>query len=301
VSIAWPVSVGAILYRGYDIPTLCQSLAKLGVKYVDLDFIEPPPAFRGRGYGAHVTESDLTRPQWFRKVLADYGLEAVTFSGHMFLISTSEVELFMRKMEFAKAIGARYIATNHGPKGEETRLLRNLETILERAKDLDIVVCLENSAPGTIIQSGQDARSIFERVPSPYLGFTYDFGNAYHSHRGQIDFIEDLQNVLPFLQVLHFKDVQLEEGVLQYCAIGQGIVDFRGIVSFLKSCGRTFPVTLEIPYFFRSTNWGPFETLEDTKPLPEIEGIVQVSLSFVETLWEGSSGEGSKGCGSSGG
>jgi len=279
---SWPISVGANLYRGYDLKTVCQSLSKLGVRYIDLDFIKPPSAFRGRGYGAHVTEEDLGKANQFRKVIEDYGLDIITFSGHMFLITREEVELFQKKMEFAKAIGAHYISTNEGPKSEEDRFYRNLEIIKNKAEELDIEVCLETEMPGDIIQNGEDAQVVFSRINSPYLGLTYDFGNVYYGHRGKIDLIEDFQKTLDFLKALHFKDVKVEEGILENCVIGQGVIDFKMICQILRETGKVLPITIEIPYFFQSKNWAPFDTLEKIKPLEEIEEMVRKSMIFIQ-------------------
>ncbi|MGB4412990.1 MAG: sugar phosphate isomerase/epimerase family protein [Atribacterales bacterium] len=289
---SWPISVGANLYRGYDLKTVCQSLSKLGARYVDLDFIKPPSAFRGSGYGAHVTEEDLGKANQFRKVIEDYGLDTITFSGHMFLITREEVELFQRKMEFAKDIGAQYISTNEGPKSEEDRFYQNLEIIEKKAEELDIVVCLETEMPGDIIQNGEDARVVFSRINSPYLGLTYDFGNVYYGHRGQIDLIGDFQKTLDFLKTLHFKDVKVEEGILKNCTIGQGVINFKRVCQILKETEKVLPITIEIPYFFQSKNWAPFDTLEEIKPLEEIEEMVKESIAFIQSaLEEGSRDE----------
>jgi len=282
----WPVSVGANLYRGYDLQTICQSLSKLGVRYIDLDFIKPPSAFRGKGYGAHVTEKDLGKANQFRKVIEDYGLDTITFSGHMSLITQEEVELFQRKMEFAKAIGAQYISTNEGPKREEEHFYRNLEVIEKKAEELNIIVCLETEMPGDIIQNGEDAQTVFSRVKSPYLGLTYDFGNVYYGHRGQIDLVEDFKKTLGFLKTLHFKDVKVRGGILGNCAIGQGVIDFKRVCQVLKKTDKILPITIEIPYFFQSKNWAPFDTLEEIMPLEEIEEIARESMAFVKECLE---------------
>ncbi len=57
----------------------------------------------------YVTEEDLGKANQFRKVIEDYGLDTITFSGHMFLITRGGA--LSEKMEFAKDIGAQYIST----------------------------------------------------------------------------------------------------------------------------------------------------------------------------------------------
>ena len=100
---AWPISIGAVLYRGYDLKTTFESLSKLGIRYIDLDWIKPPSTgFRGEGYGVHINERNFGEVSEIYKMMKDYGLESISFSGHMFLVTKEDIELFLRKMEFAK-------------------------------------------------------------------------------------------------------------------------------------------------------------------------------------------------------
>lgn len=288
----WIISAGANLYRGYNLETVFKSVSNLGFQYVDLDWIKPPPSsFKGKGYGAHITEEDFKRVKEIRNLMEDYGLETVTFSGHMFLITKEDVELFQKKMEFAKELGASYIATNQGPKTEAESFYRNLEIIEKRARELNITVCLETEMPGDMICNANDAQEVFARFSSLYLGLTYDFGNVFYSHKGSIDLINDFQKALPFIKTLHFKDAKFENDALTLCPIGEGVINFKTICGILKNSDRKIPITIETPYFFRSKNWAPFETANEIKPIEEIEKNLKTSLSFIEKNLLGQSGE----------
>jgi sugar phosphate isomerase/epimerase len=189
-------------------------------------------------------------------------------------------------MEFARNIGAQYIATVEGPKSEEQRFLNNLERIEKRAEELDIVVCLETGMPGDIIQNANDAQRILKKVNSPYLGLSYDFGNAYYANRGKVNFLDELSKALPLTKLLHFKDVKVEKGngklIISNCAPGQGVIDFEAICQFLTQRNETLPITIEITYFCESKNWGPFEIKDYTKPLEEVEVMIKEAVGFLE-------------------
>jgi len=283
----WPVSIGTVIYRGYNLETTFQSLSKLGIKYVDLDWIRPPSTgFKGEGYGVHINEENYTKACEIRRMMEDHGLESISFSGHMFLITEKDLDLFYRKMEFARNIGAQYIATVEGPKSEEQRFLNNLERIEKRAEELDIVVCLETGMPGDIIQNANDAQRILKKVNSPHLGLSYDFGNAYYANRGKVNFLDELSKALPLTKLLHFKDVKVEKGngklIISNCAPGQGVIDFEAICQFLTQRNETLPITIEITYFCESKNWGPFEIKDYTKPLEEVEVMIKEAVGFLE-------------------
>ena len=275
------VSVGANLYRGYDVTTVFESLSRLGVKYVDLDFIKPPATFTGSGYLAHVSEEDLPRTGEFRRKLSDHGLKAVTFSGHMYLNTPQETELFLKKMRFASEIGASVISTNQGPRAKADDFYRQMESIVAEAEKLNITVGLETAMPRDVVEKGTDAKGVTERIGSPHVGITYDTGNIFYSQRGEIDYLEDFAACLPYLSNLHFKDACLEDGELRYCAVGTGKVDFAGICRLMREKDINLPVTIEIPYFFRSRNWSKIETLEEKLPVEGVEEIIRTSMSFI--------------------
>lgn len=275
------VSVGANLYRGYDVVTVCESLSRLGIFYVDLDCIKPPATFTGSGYLAHVNEEDLPRTAEFRRILSDHGLKAVTFSGHMYLTTPPETELFLKKMRFAAEIGASVISTNQGPREKADDFYRQMERIVAEAEKLNITVGLETAMPQDVVEKGTDGKEVMERIGSPRVAITYDTGNIFYSQRGEIDYLADFTACLPYLSNLHFKDACLENGELRYCAVGTGKVDFSGICRLLRDKGANLPITIEIPYFFRSRNWSRIETLEEKLPVEGVEEIVRTSLAFI--------------------
>ena len=148
------------------------------------------------------------------------------------------------------------------------------------------MVCLETGMPGDIIQNADDALRIFEKINSPYLGLSYDFGNAYYANKGNVDFVGELNRSLPLLKILHFKDVKLEEiedGLtITNCIPGQGVIDFEQICKFLKQKNIILPITIEVTYFCESRNWDPFEIKNSVKTLEEIEDMVIKAVTFVE-------------------
>ncbi|HSV31660.1 MAG TPA: sugar phosphate isomerase/epimerase [Atribacteraceae bacterium] len=277
----WPVSVGANLYKGYDLVTVFQSLSRLGIRYVDLDFIKPPATFKGNAYLAHISEEDLGRSAEIRTMMTDHGLEAVTFSGHMYLVRAEEVSLFKKKMRFAREIGAKIISTNQGPRERADDFYRYMEEVVREAEILDLIVGLETAMPGDILETGQDAGKLMERIGSPQVRLTYDTGNIFYSQRGNINLPEDFHVALPYCSNLHFKDACLQDDRLHYCAVGQGLVSFDPICQMLREDHRHLPVTVEVPYFFESRNWSRFDTLDEIKPLAAVEEIVQTSLDFI--------------------
>ena len=278
------VSVGANIYRGYDLETVFENLSKMGVRYVDIDFIKTVTGFGKKSELTHLTEEDLGRAEEIKVLMDKYNLESVTFSGHVDLSLKEDVDLFLKKMEFAKALGVKYISTNAGPLVREKEFLENIDVVERKARELDVIVCLETEMPGDIIQKGEDGVKILQRINSPYVKMTYDFGNTYYASRGEVNLVEDFESSLDFIGNLHFKDAILENGTYRYCTIGEGIIEYRKIADVLKKHGRTFPITIEIPYYFESVNWSPFKMTDEKRDLGEINEMVKKSMEFIESI-----------------
>ena len=56
-------SVGANIYRGYDLETVFENLSKIGARYVDIDFIKTVTGFGKKSELTHLTEEDLERAE----------------------------------------------------------------------------------------------------------------------------------------------------------------------------------------------------------------------------------------------
>nr|MDW8081805.1 sugar phosphate isomerase/epimerase family protein [Candidatus Calescibacterium sp.] len=279
--MAWEIAIALNLYRGYDLTTALNSVKRCGAEYVDLDFLGPLP-FREETLMSHLSLQDLDEPFKIQELLETNRLKTVTFSGHMDLSKPENISLFLRKMEFAKVLGIKYIAAFAGLKTRAHSFLNNMIHIVEKAEELELVVTLETETPGDLLPSGEEARMVLQHIGSDRIKFLYDFGNVYFANKGEIDLVEDFAKALDVIGVVHLKDPVVYSPFLMYTGIGQGTFNYATIFDQIRNSGKHFPIVLEIPYFLRSKNWEPFEVLNLRKSLHEIEDIAQQSLEFVK-------------------
>jgi len=280
----WPIAIGLNAYQGYALDEVFKSFEGIGFNYVDLDYIKTSLSVHD-DYGlTHLTEKDLQHPDDYRSLMDRFHLKIATFSGHVDLTIEEDVELFLKKMDFAQKIGARYISTNEGSLRRRKEFMNHLELVEKKARELGIIVCLETEMPGDMITKGEDGIPILTNMASPFLMMTYDTGNIYYSHQGNIDIVEDFDKSIDYVGTLHFKNPYFKNGVYQYGEIGLGEIDFPGLAKILKSSGRIIPITIEIPYFFESANWGPLSVKRDIIPLQEINELMMSSLDYIQGI-----------------
>ncbi len=135
------------------------------------------------------------------------------------------------------------------PKKVRNYGLSSLEKILERARDLNISVCLENMfTKGGSLTTPRDFKSIFEEFPNLLL--TLDIGHAFVAG--------GLNNVLEFITILgnrighvHANDNLGKED--NHLPIGTGLIDFPQVLEDLKSSGYKDSMTVEV--FSRDRNY----------------------------------------------
>ncbi|HAX99557.1 MAG TPA: hypothetical protein DCY12_11900 [Candidatus Atribacteria bacterium] len=278
------VSIGTILYKSYDLKTTLQSLKRCGVRYVDLDFLGHLSS-QGETHLVHISEKDLDRPQEIKKMLDDFGLQSVTFSGHEDLSEEDNLEIFFKKMEFAKILGAKFIGAFSGSEFKKAEFFRNTELVAKKAEEVGITVSIETETRGDLLPTGTKAGEIIRTIGSPFIKFCYDFGNIYFVNQGRVDLLTDFEQSVEYVNNIHFKDPLIDgEGALTYGAIGSGLFNFKEIITLLGRYNRYFPVTIEIPYFHKSKNWEPFQVSHQVKSLEEIEEMVIQSLNFISAL-----------------
>ncbi len=256
------VSVSTMAFDGYALETALDELAALGVRYVE-------PASVDKVF-QHLVEEDFcsARANRLRQELNDRGLSCLSLSAHMDLTGPDAIERFHRRLEFARNLGARCVNTIAGPadRGEEFR--RNIPAIAERARDLGVVMALENH--GDLLNGGQQALDFIREINHPAVRVNYDTGNAWYYSKGTIDPVEELALLAPVVAHVHVKSPKIVEGLLRWVALGDGALDLPALAHVLKGRMPGVPVSYELSPRQRSRD---FEPRWRTPEIPPLEGL----------------------------
>jgi len=213
------VSVSTMAFDGYPLEVALDELAALGVKYIE-------PASVDKIF-QHLIEEDFcdSRAVWLRSQLSARRLSCLSLSAHMDLTGPDAVERFHRRLAFARNIGARCVNSIAGPAGKLEEFRKNIPAIAERARDLGVMIALENH--GDLLDREQQVLDFIREIDHPAIRVNYDTGNAWYYSKGAINPVEELAQLAPVVAHVHVKTPKIVDGLLRWVALGEGVLDFR--------------------------------------------------------------------------
>jgi len=270
------VSVSSMAFDGYPLETALDELAGLGIKYVE-------PASVDKVF-QHLVEEDFceTRAAWLKDEMAARHLACISLSAHMDLSGPDSVGRCLRRLEFASAIGARIVNTIAGPITGLQGFRANIPIIGKRAADLGLTLALENH--GDLVDRGSQIVEFIEGIGIPAVRTNYDTGNAWYYSKGQINPVEELNEVASVVAHVHLKSPKIMDGLLRWVALGEGELDRARAGQILQDRLPGIPVSFELSPRQRSRDFEPRGRAPEVPPLPEIRGIINRSLNVLREV-----------------
>lgn len=271
------VLISTAAFDGYKVSTAIKEIAAVGADGVELAFIE--------GYTEPFTEEDFNQEHADKitSCLVTYNIPCRSFSAHMDLTKENAVEIFKRRMLFARMLGADTIITNAAPVDKKNEFAVNIIQLSQAAKDIGIKIGLENPGDGkaNVIDTAQQAGPFIDEMALDSVRLNYDFGNlishCFENVKPEVDFLYARKQTCHY----HLKDVDRRNGCWGFTAIGEGMIDYRQIISAIAHDPRPLPVSLEIPLRLqRAADASPIRA-DKRVDLDYIRTILKRSMSFV--------------------
>jgi len=229
--------------------------AKLGYKFVE------PMVHNGRellseaGYFHSFSLDD--DPGEMKDILDQQGVKASGLSAHCPLMRPEiSVPYLQKAIRFAAAIGAPVVNTDEGIRPpwvsmeEAFHVMRYaLSTVLRTAERYGVAIGIEPHQ--SISRTTEGLLKIVGLVDSPLLRVNYDTGNVYLAGG---DPYAGLAAIAHLLVHVHAKDITVEHsdaergkvtGTPVGCACGDGVIDWRRIVSILRSANFSGVMSVE--------------------------------------------------------
>jgi sugar phosphate isomerase/epimerase len=271
------IAINTLAFHGYPLDTALVEIARLGA-YVEPVYISKyDPALCEEYFTANNAEV-------LRKRLEALRLKVTSMASHMDLGQVDAVDIFRRRMDFAKAIGARMILTNATRKPQQETFYSNVEKLAAQAEKLDLVIALENPGDGQdqLLGTGTEGIAVLERLGSNRVRLNYDFCNVFTYSKGTRRPDEELESVLPYVSHLHLKNVKACEGTWAVCGIDEGVIDYRRLLRRFPALSG-IPMSIELPIRFGFDGQFNFMLRREftTPSLESIRGILKTSLDYL--------------------
>jgi sugar phosphate isomerase/epimerase len=222
------------------------------------------------------------RAAWLREQMRARGLTCISLSAHMDLTQPDSVDRFRRRLEFASGIGARIVNTIAGPTGGLEGFRANIPAMAARAADLGLTLALENH--GDLVDRGRQIVQVIQEIGNPAVRCNYDTGNAWYYAKGALDPASDLDETAPVVAHVHLKDPRMEDGLMRWVTLGDGILDLPRVGRILRDRLPHVPLSIELSLRQRSRNFEPRWRTPEIPSLPEIRGIIHRSIQVLHAV-----------------
>jgi len=262
------LAVSTNTYHPYTLEEALAGIAAAGATSVELTSVP--------GWSEQVTRdataADLTR---VRSLLDQYGLTAISLSGHSDLVSDAGVAEFQKALHIAQTLGIAYVTTSTGGhdassagdlEEQRDRFLERIRPLADDAAGMGITICLETH--GGLLATGAIAADLIRDIGKPNVGINYDPGNVifYGDTRPE----GDIALAVDHLVHMHVKDKIGGAGEWNFPAVGTGEIDFGVLFSVADAAAFTGPCSIEIEF-----QGDPWPSLDD------VNHAVAESIRFV--------------------
>ena len=248
------ICIDTMCYTAFPLERALAGIAQIGVSRVELC------ASLGEGSCEHAAPEKLGRggSNKLQRLLDNYGLTAVSFSAHADMTVESGLIDFTSRLQLAADLSIPIVNTplplppeRSGPEVAE-RFCSNLLKLAEVAAKLEVVICLDtglavllgNITPQTDIIEAHV--KLMKRLNHPNVRINYDAA-CLILFRDTKPGKNDITTLGPYLAHFHCSDKgSLEAGKWDFRTIGEGVIDWDGIIPELDNVGYTGPVSIEL-------------------------------------------------------
>lgn len=264
--------VNSNCYHGYSIDEAIDGIAKAGINYIELTAT--------KGWTEHVFPTmSLKELQRIKDKLSGSGITPISMSGHCNLMDENRLPDFVDNIHLAGFFGCETIVSSIGEAHLEDQqhasndlLVSNIKSLIPSLEIYDMNLVLEvhgDHGTGAIINE------IVNLVGSSRVKIAYDTGNAIFY--GDVDIVEDMKSCIENISYVHIKDKAGETKEWNFPTLGEGIVDFKQVLTLLDDHKNESPISIEIEF----TQAGP-------KDLDEVNQAIIDSKKYLEGIRGGS-------------
>lgn len=180
-----------------------------------------------------------------RDELARAGLRATTVQIECDLARADADAQVASQMPILRALDTRIALLALRPLEipRETQLER-LRLVCRAAHDAGVTLAAETHPD--LFTNAADTRNTLIALAAPNLGVNFDPANIHFYNRETLDPLAELRQIVGHVVSVHLKDTPGGYRVRDFPALGEGCIDFAGLLRALHEARFTGPLTLEI-------------------------------------------------------
>lgn len=248
--MAFELSGHSNSYHTYTLDDALEGIANAGFPRVELSAV--------RGWTEHVpVDASDEQVREIRAKLDHYGLRASVLSGHSDLTTADGLSDGQKAAATCHKFGLPILVTaigGHYKEGEDKdAFMRHIRTLANDCRALGLTIGLE--VHGEIMATGAASAELIEEIDEDNVRITYDTANC--EFYGGVKAVDDIETVLPYLCHVHVKDKAGAQDAWNFPAVGEGNVDFAGVLDVLRTGGYDGGLSVEIE--FEGEPWPPVE------------------------------------------
>jgi sugar phosphate isomerase/epimerase len=271
------IAINTLAFNGYSRETAIHETARAGAQFIEPVYISKYDPALKENYFTPANARD------FAAQIKQEELSVRSMASHMDMGRLDTIEVFEKRMEFAKTLGAGIILTNTSHMGNERQFFKNMATLAGIARDLNLTIGLENPGDGQgyIMNNAADGVRILEILDSEWIKLNYDFSNIHTLSKGRTTYDTGLGNALPHIGHLHLKNIRQQDDHWVVCSLGEGIINYKEIFSAYPAL-KDIPMSIELPVRFGYDKEFNFVLLDKEGPtLESIHAILHDSILFL--------------------
>jgi inosose dehydratase len=233
-------------------------IREIGFEYTELEMLDGANYLIDYGFNTAMPYG--RNPRQIKRALDRVGMKVSAVDCHAQLLRPQGDYFFgtpqiIKAIRWANDLEVPVVITSEGYRpewvGENdawTLLKYNLYEVLQAAEDYGVAVAIEPH--GDISLTPDGLQRILDLYDTPWLKVNYDTGNVCAAGYDPVD---TLKRFLPDVVHVHVKDTIVREvngrrEVRNALAVGQGEIDFRGLLQVLKDVNFDGVISVETPF-----------------------------------------------------
>jgi sugar phosphate isomerase/epimerase len=178
------------------------------------------------------------------RIIEPHGLRVSTVTTEVSVGAEDYLEQFRGWAQLAEDLGALgHFMSVHAGQMPRDEVYRRLRTLGDIAAEKGQFIAMETHPD--LCHNGDAAREALSAVGHPAVGMNFDTANVYY-YNHDVDTVAELRKVAPFVRSVHLKDTDGGFESASFPLVGQGVVDFPGVIEVLQPLGFRGPWTLEL-------------------------------------------------------